>query len=60
MAVKGKLCLKNLVAFYDTVTALVDNGRITEIIYLNSCKLFGILVSTLERHEAVTGKELAG
>jgi len=52
---KGKSFLTKTVSFNDAVTALVDKGWASDIVYLDLCKAFNtvpydVLVSKLEGH----------
>lgn len=50
---KGKSCVTSAVAFCDGVAVLVDEGRRTDLIYLNLCKGFVAAlhgISNVERH----------
>lgn len=40
---RGKSCLINLLAFYDKMTGLVDDGKAVDVVYLDSSKAFETL-----------------
>ena len=48
---KGRLCLTNLISFYDWVTRLVDEGKAVDVVYLDFSKAFGMV-----SHNILLGK----
>ena len=48
---KGRLCLTNLISFYNWVTRLIDEGKAVDVVYLDFSKASDIL-----SHSILLGK----
>lgn len=62
---KGRLSLIHLVAFYNVMTLSMDKGNVTDVIYLNMCKVLEIIpqhisLNWIWRLDYLVNKELFG
>ena len=46
---KGQACLTNLIAFYNEMTGLLDEGRAADVVYLNFCKAFDTVSCNIDK-----------